>query len=132
MNQQNLKGYAFMKRSDEERLKKIESYCKETFLFVSETDLRSFLKDLKTIRAVTMTLVQIGELVYKLSDEIKNDHPDVPWRQIAGLRHRLVHDYDNTDYAAVWDIVQVNIPELGANIKTILENSNKENHENKT
>lgn len=121
-----------MKKSDVERLKKIESYCKEAIQFVTETDLQTFLEDLKTIRAVTMTLVQIGELVYKLSEELKNDHLDVPWRQIAGLRHRLVHDYDNTDYEAVWDIVQINIPELGKDIKTILENANKENHENNT
>ena len=126
MNQQNQKEFVFMKKSDIERLKKIVSYCEEAILFIDVTDQPSFLKDLKTIRAVTMTLVQIGELVYKLSEDLKNDHPDVPWRQIAGLRHRLVHDYDNTDYAAVWDIVQVNIPELGKDIQSILENADKE------
>lgn len=121
-----------MKKSDAERLKKIESYSQEAIQFVAEIELQTFLKDLKTIRAVTMTLVQIGELVYKLSEKIKNDYSEVPWRQIAGLRHRLVHDYDNTDYAAVWDIVQVNIPELLKDIKMILANANKENHENNT
>lgn len=121
-----------MKRSDSERLKKILNYCDEVVLFVNGINIDAFLNDLKTIRAVTMTLVQIGELVYKLSEELKNDHSNVPWRQIAGLRHRLVHDYDNTDYAAVWDIVQVNIPELGKDIQLILENTNKEAHENNT
>ncbi|WKY46981.1 DUF86 domain-containing protein [Eubacteriaceae bacterium ES3] len=110
-----------MKKSDEERLEKITQYCFEAIAFTDDINLEIFLNDLKTIRAVTMTLVQIGELVYKLSDEIKESHHEVPWRQIAGLRHRLVHDYGNTDYAAVWEIIRINIPELQNSIKDILK-----------
>ena len=108
-----------MKKSDIERLKKILIYCDEVIYFVKDMSLNEFLNDIKTIRAVTMTLVQIGELVYKISDELKNEYPKVPWRQIAGLRHRLVHDYDNTDYSAVWDIVHENIPELYLDIQKV-------------
>jgi uncharacterized protein with HEPN domain len=110
-----------MKKSDEERLKKISAYCSEAIAFTNDINQESFLDDLKTIRAVTMTLVQIGELVYKISDELKELYCEVPWRQIAGLRHRLVHDYGNTDYAAVWEIIRVNIPELQNSIKDILK-----------
>lgn len=51
--------------------------------------------------AVTTPLYNIGEYVSHLSKEMKEEHPDIPWSRVAGLRHRLVHDYENTK----WDIV---------------------------
>lgn len=56
-------------------------------------------------RMVMTPLYNIGEQVYTLSDEFKARHPEVPWSGIAGLRHRLVHDYEGTNWTLVASIV---------------------------
>ena len=71
-----------------------------------------FFKDLKTQSSVIHQLLQIGEAVKYLSDEFKNNHPMVPWRKIAGMRDRLIHQYHNIDIEEVWDTVTLNIPQL--------------------
>lgn len=108
-----------MKSSDKQKLEKIKDYCNEISFFLSGYNLEQFLGDLKSMRAVSMTLTQIGELVYKLSDELKNQY-NQPWKQIAGLRHRLVHDYGNIDYTAIWEIATENIVDFEKAIIKIL------------
>ena len=54
---------------------------------------------------VTTPLYNIGEHVYYLSDEFKDAHPKIQWAMIAGLRHRLVHDYDGTNWNIIADVV---------------------------
>lgn len=54
---------------------------------------------------VTMPLYNIGEHVYNLSDEFKKSHPEIPWIKIAGLRHRLVHHYEDTNWIVICAIV---------------------------
>ena len=46
-------------------------------------------------------LYNIGEHTYQLSKDVKTRYPDVPWSQIAGMRHRLVHQYDDTNWSIV-------------------------------
>ena len=62
--------------------------------------------------AITTPLYNIGENVYQLSNEYKNAHPGIAWMRIAGLRHRLVHDYDNTNWSIICDVVFDELPEL--------------------
>ena len=67
----------------------------------------------ETVRwTLTTPLYNIGEHVYNLSDEFKEKHADVPWDKISGLRHRMVHDYDNTNWSIISEIVFIDIPEL--------------------
>ena len=61
---------------------------------------------------VTTPLYNIGEHAYNLSSEYKAEHNDVPWSMIAGLRHRLVHDYDGTNWNMIADVVLEEIPVL--------------------
>lgn len=61
---------------------------------------------------VTTPLYNIGEHVYNLSDEYKKAHSEIPWSMISGLRHRLVHDYDGTNWNIIADIVLVELPVL--------------------
>ncbi len=108
-----------MKESDFQRLKKIKQYCEEIDGFIEGLTLAEFSADLKTKRAVTMNLTQIGELVYRISDEVKLIY-NAPRKQIAGLRHRLVHDYINIDYYAIWDICENHISPFYKTVLTII------------
>jgi uncharacterized protein with HEPN domain len=60
--------------------------------------------------AVLRNIAIIGEAVSKLSDSTTGNHPEVPWRDIAGMRNRLVHDYGGVNLNLVWNTVQQVIP----------------------
>lgn len=70
---------------------------------------------------VTTPLAQIGEQANRLTDETTDRYADVPWWQIAGMRHRLVHDYEDTDWGIVSSAIFDKVPELVARVKVILE-----------
>lgn len=59
---------------------------------------------------VTTPLYNIGEQVYCLSREFKEDHPQIEWAGIAGLRHRLVHDYEGTNWQTIATIIENDLP----------------------
>ncbi len=67
---------------------------------------------------LTTPLYHIGEQVYHLSRDLTERYPDVPWMAIAGLRHRLVHDYEGTDWRVINEVAT---DELEPFIKRIRE-----------
>ena len=60
--------------------------------------------------ALTRLLEIVGEAANRVSDDTLRQHPAIPWRQIIGLRHRLIHGYDEVDLDILWDIVQYDLP----------------------
>ncbi len=62
--------------------------------------------------ALTHLVQVIGEAAQQVSKEFQDLHPQVPWREIIGMRHRIVHDYLNVDEDVVWEVVQKDLPEL--------------------
>ena len=70
------------------------------------------LDDLATQWMITTPLYEIGEQSNHLSHDLVDAHPDIPFIQIAGLRHRLVHDYEDTDWNLILDIVRNELSDL--------------------
>jgi uncharacterized protein with HEPN domain len=62
--------------------------------------------------AIAKALENIGEAARKVSDEMKGAHPEIPWREIVALRHRIAHDYFHLDLVRIWQIVQEEVPVL--------------------
>ncbi len=96
-----------MKKSDEERLKKIISTWESLSRQMKERNItkEDLLNDEFSQWAVTTPLYNIGEQVYYLSDELKKNYPEQPWSMVAGLRHRLVHDYDGINWSIIVEVV---------------------------
>jgi uncharacterized protein with HEPN domain len=63
----------------------------------------------------------IGEAVRAMPSDVRDRAPDIPWSEIIGMRHILVHDYFEIDSRAVWDAVERDIPELKQRIETLLK-----------
>lgn len=62
--------------------------------------------------ATTREIMILGEAVVHLSDQFKNDHPEVPWHKITGMRNRLIHEYFGIDPDTVWETTSVDVPQL--------------------
>lgn len=71
--------------------------------------------------AITTPLYNIGEHAYYLTNEFKEKTANIQWNLIAGLRHRLVHDYDSTNWEMIWDIIHTENPELISQLKKLQE-----------
>jgi uncharacterized protein with HEPN domain len=74
--------------------------------------LDAFLSDTKTQDATVRNLEIIGEAVKALSSDFRKKHQGVRWRDIAGMRDRLIHDYAGVNWDIVWDVLQTKLPEL--------------------
>jgi len=79
-----------------------------------------FFKDRKTQDAVLRNLHTLSESTQHLSNELKEQHPDVDWRTIAAFRNVVVHDYLGVDLDRIWDIVEDDLPTLKMKIIAIL------------
>ena len=68
---------------------------------------------------MTTPLYNIGEHVYNLSEDFKKTHPDISWVKIAGLRHRLVHHYEDTNWIVICTIIFDVLPEFLEQIREL-------------
>lgn len=81
----------------------------------------SFLSDRKTQDAVVRNLEIIGEAIKRVSVTLKEAHPDIAWKPIAGMRDKLIHDYFGVNLQLVWDVVERDLPVLKQKIGRLLE-----------
>jgi uncharacterized protein with HEPN domain len=63
----------------------------------------------------------MGEACRYLSDDIRQDHPEVPWRQIVGLRNRVIHAYFSVNTEIIWEITKDDLPSIKGNVTSILD-----------
>ena len=89
--------------------------------FVEGMDLETFQADDKTSSAVTRKFEIMGEAAKHVSDDIRQQFPDVPWKQMAGMRDRLIHFYFGVDALIVWRTIQEHLPTLRQSIQNILD-----------
>lgn len=103
-----------MRDRDEIVLKKIIQYSDEISETVSRFNLtaKSFAEDFVARNAISMCILQIGELVGKLSDEFKAENNAMPWREIKAMRNIAAHNYGEIDIDILWETTVYDIPEL--------------------
>lgn len=83
--------------------------------FVEGMSQDDFLADKRTQQAVIMSLIVIGEAATKAMDgyeEFCEQHPEIPWRNMRGMRNRIAHGYFDINLEVVWETVQTALPEL--------------------
>lgn len=111
-------------------LKDILSACSKIESIIAATNEDAFLKDEVLSAAVLHHLTVIGEAISRLSAELRDRHPEVPWRQIIAVRHRIVHAYFDLDWQILWDAATGDIPELRRQILDILGTEFSESESN--
>lgn len=73
--------------------------------------------------AVVRAIEIIGEAASKVSIEFRQTHTEIPWRNIIGMRNRIVHDYNNVDYDIVWEVVTRNLKTLIPQLESVLDDN---------
>lgn len=112
-----------IERRDRILLGKVVAYCEriERNLERFDNSYEAFKTDLLLQDACCMCIVQIGELVSQLSDEVRAQNPSVPWRIIKDTRNFYVHSYGSIDIPSVWETLINDIPELKHSCEKILD-----------
>ncbi len=82
----------------------------------------AFLADKMRIYAVVRSLEVLGEAAKRVSEAAKAAEPQIPWKRVAGLRDKLIHDYGNVDAVRVWNIVEGELPALVAALQRLASN----------
>ena len=80
----------------------------------------SFIQDPKTLDAVIRNFEIIGEATKRVSSEVRIANPEIPWKQMAGLRDKLIHEYIKVNLQLIWDVVTDILPEQKNQIERIL------------
>ena len=80
--------------------------------FLGKCDKNAFSLDRKTQSAVLHQLMLLGEATKRLSSGFREQHSEIPWREIAGFRDRLIHAYDSVDLDMVWNVLHRRLPSL--------------------
>lgn len=94
-------------------------------VITDDMEMDEFLIDETLKRAVTRSLSIIGEATKKIPADVKYAWQSISWRQMAGMRDRLVHDYMGVNYLIVWDVAKNIIPELTIQIQTVINSTNE-------
>ena len=105
---------------DKARIMDILLACREAQDYARGVTLEEFLRDGKSQRAVCMVLEIIGEAARAVSEESKTANPQIPWRDLVGLRNRIIHEYFRLDLNTIWEIVHRDVPTLIALIEPLV------------
>ncbi|MCL2503752.1 MAG: DUF86 domain-containing protein [Coriobacteriia bacterium] len=84
---------------------KLLVYIDKISSYTSEMDIKDLPRNTMALEACVFCLSQMGELTKTLSDDFKASHPEVPWASMAGLRNRIVHDYEGVNVDLICDII---------------------------
>ena len=99
-------------KKDELYLGHIFDACAQIKKYIFNIDHPTFIEDRKTQDAVVRQLEIIGEASRRISETFKENHSEIPWHAIIGMRNRIAHDYLNIDIQVVWEVAINDIPVL--------------------
>ncbi len=106
-------------------LKDIIEAMNKIIEFVEGLTFEEFQEDDKTSSVVIRKFEIFGEATKNITDDTRIRYPKIPWKEMAGMRDRLIHSYFGTDYNLVWTTIKNSIPNVKTMIEEILEEEKK-------
>jgi uncharacterized protein with HEPN domain len=93
----------------------------EVSRFVAGVDFDQFCADRKTVYAVIHAIEIMGEAVRSIPPDIRKQYPNIPWRDMAGMRDRLIHGYRDINLKIVWNTVTEDLPAIVPKLREMLD-----------
>ncbi|MCF7877814.1 MAG: DUF86 domain-containing protein [Candidatus Omnitrophica bacterium] len=93
--------------------------CQDILSFTKGMSYDNFIQDKKTINAVVRSLEVIGEASKNMPIHFRENYPNIPWKQMAGMRDKLIHEYFGIDKEMVWQVIGRHIPHILPLLKKI-------------
>ncbi len=109
------------KRADTDFLNDSKEAILRINVYVENLSYEEFLNDIKTQDAVVRNLEIIGEAIKNISEELKKKYPKIPWKDLAGVRDKLIHHYFGVNLDIVWNIVKEELPGIILQLEEILK-----------
>lgn len=112
-----------MNSKDKQVLEKIYNHIVSVLEYCKNCNsLIEFQQDIMRVEACVFNLMQIGELAkFSMGDELKSEIKTIPWKQLYGMRNRIVHGYSGVDMSIVWDTIHTDLPILKSEIQKYLK-----------
>jgi uncharacterized protein with HEPN domain len=110
-----------MKREYEDYLRDMLENAEKALSFVQGLDYDDFCKDDKALYAVIRALEIIGEAARQVPEKVRENNPETPWREIAGMRNKLTHEYFGVNTKVVWRTVHEDLPIIIPALRKMLD-----------
>ncbi len=81
--------------------------------------MNKFVVDSKLVEACVFNLSQLGELCRLADSKYMQEHPEIPWHELYGLRNRIVHDYEGVNLNLIWQIINEDLPPLITSLQNL-------------
>ena len=101
-------------------LQDIQNSVTKIFKYTDNIDYQEFVSNDMVKDAVERNFEIIGEAVKNLSEDFRYKHPNIPFKQIAGMRDKLIHDYFGVDYEIVWKTIKDKLPQFNADVTKLI------------
>lgn len=109
---------------DKQALIDILKATQQIISYVEDIKKEDLQQDDEKQAAILYKIIIVGEATKRLSPEFRQQYPMIPWREMAGLRDVVIHDYDELDFDILWNVIQVNLPEILPELQLIFNSVN--------
>ena len=108
-------------RSDKLYLEDLLTAMNRIAEYIEGYNFDQFKQDYRTVDAIVRNFEIIGEASKNVSDVIKNQNPEIPWKEMFYLRNRVMYEYFGIDYEIIWDVAKNHLPENSQQMNKILK-----------
>ena len=111
-----------MKRRDyKDYLQDIVDSIDDIKSFTGSMTFENFTMDRKTINAVIRSIEVIGEATKRIPKSIRGKYPSIPWKKMAGMRDKMIHEYSGVDVGILWKTMKEDVPSLKPLVQNVLK-----------